>query len=438
MVKSDSNIDILFRQGLSNIEALPPESVWDDIQPLLRKNNRGLFFKIAAGLAILTSLGLMAYFFTGTARMTNNSMQVATAGELSTLFDASYINIAVTDEDNLSARESGSFYNENRDEDDGQANEEPVTRSADPATSGHRMVDLEYNRPDNNTLRFADAPAAVSARTDYERILVADIQPVEPAEESKIKKWELGAMVSPAYLSTNLNSSNDLLKQVEDNESPVLSYTGGFSISYRMTGRLSIQTGLYYSSLGREVTGVSSYSGFTPYASSKSGVIFGVETTSGTISSTNRDIYLADGEGNRIDGFYTADNFDPAKSDLVPFGDRLRQSFEYLQVPLMLRYKLIDRKIAFNVLGGMSYNFLVGNQTWAMNEEGSKIHLGSTDGVDNVLFSSSLGMSMQYHLNEKLSFNLEPELRYYLNTGGDLGSGNPYTFGIFSGMQLRF
>jgi hypothetical protein len=45
---------------------------------------------------------------------------------------------------------------------------------------------------------------------------------------------------------------------------------------------------------------------------------------------------------------------------------------------------------------------------------------------------------MQYQLSDKLSFNLEPELRYYLNTGGDLGSGNPYTFGVFSGMQLRF
>lgn len=445
MVKSDSNIDILFRKGLSNIEALPPESVWDDIQPLLRKNRRGLFFKIAAGLAVLTSLGLMAYFFTGTAPQEDNSMQTASAGELSTLFDASYINIAVDNEDNVPGRETGSFYSEtgafysdNREEDAKQVNDEPVTRSADPATSGHRMVNLEYTSPDKNTLRFADAPAAVSARTDYESVQVTDILPVEPAEEGKIKKWELGAMVSPTYLSTNLNSTNDLLKEVENNESPVLSYTGGFSISYRMTGRLSVQTGLYYSSLGRDVTGVTSYSGFTPYASSKSGVIFGVETTSGTISSTNRDIYLADGEGNRIDGFYTTDNFDPAKSDLVPFGDRLRQSFEYLQVPLILRYKLIDRKIAFNVLGGMSYNFLVGNQTWAMNEEGSKIHLGSTDGVDNVLFSSSLGMSMQYHLSERLSFNLEPELRYYLNTGGDLGSGNPYTFGVFSGMQLRF
>jgi hypothetical protein len=439
MVKRDSNIDILFRDGLNNMEALPPESVWDNIEPQLRKNNRGIFFKIAAGIAILTSLGLMAYFFTGTAPVDDNPLQTASAGELSTLFDANYLNIAV--ENNRTARErevEPDYYAADTEESPGQLNDEMITKSADPATGIHRSVDLDYNMPNNTLLRFADAPSTVTARADYENLSTADIIPVEPAEEAKIKKWELGAMVSPTYLSTNLNSTNDLLRQVETNESPVLSYTGGLSISYRMTGRLSVQTGLYYSSLGREVKGVSSYSGFTPYASSKSGVIFGVETTSGTVNSTNRDIYLADAESNRIDGIYSADNFDPDKSDLVPFGNRLRQSFEYLQVPLILRYRLIDRKIAFNILGGMSYNFLVGNQTWAMNEEGLKILLGSTDGVDNVLFSSSLGMSMQYNLSDKLSINLEPELRYYLNTGGDLGSGNPYTFGVFSGMQLRF
>lgn len=438
MVKRDSNIDILFRDGLSNIEALPPESVWDNIKPLLRKNNKGIFFRIAAGIAMLTSLGLMAYFFAGTGLQDNNPLQTASSGELSTLFDASYINIAVDNKVNAPVSGKQLFYTSDTKGSAVTLDDETVPRSTDPSASNHKKVDLVYNRPNNTSLRFADAPAAVSARTDYESVMVADILPVEPAEEGKIKRWELGAMVSPTYLSTNLNSTNELLNQVENNESPVLSYTGGLSISYKMTGRLSIQTGLYYSSLGREVNGVSSYSGFTPYASSKSGIIFGVETTSGTINSTNKDIYLADGEGSRIDGFYSADNFDPAKSNLVPFGDRLRQSFEYLQVPLILRYKLIDRKIAFNILGGMSYNFLVGNQTWAMNDEGLKVLLGSTDGVDNVLFSSSLGMSMQYQLSDKLSFNLEPELRYYLNTGGDLGSGNPYTFGVFSGMQLRF
>ena len=245
-------------------------------------------------------------------------------------------------------------------------------------------------------------------------------------------------MVSPTYLSTSLKTANQALSQVNDNENGVLSYTGGFSLSYRMTGRLSIQTGLYYSSLGREVKGVTSYSGFDPFASSKSGTIFGVTTSSGTVNSTNTDIYLTDVVGNRIDGYYSVDNFDPTKSNLIPFGDQLRQNFEYLEIPLIVRYKLIDRKMDFNILGGMSYNFLVGNQTWAMNKAGSKVLIGSTEGIDHLLLSSSVGMSMEYELSERLSLNLEPQVRYYLNTGGDLGSGNPYTFGIFSGMHFRF
>ena len=67
MVKRDSHIDVLFRDGLSNIEVLPPASVWENIEPVLRKrNNKGLFFRMAAGIALLTSLGLMAYFYAST------------------------------------------------------------------------------------------------------------------------------------------------------------------------------------------------------------------------------------------------------------------------------------------------------------------------------------------------------------------------------------
>ncbi|MEE4214881.1 MAG: hypothetical protein V2I34_07415, partial [Bacteroidales bacterium] len=229
MVKRDSNIDILFRDGLSNIEALPPESVWDNIKPLLRKNNKAIFFRIAAGIAMLTSLGLMAYFFAGTGLQDDNSLQTASAGELSTLFDASYINIAVDNTLNTPVSGKQVFYTADEKGSAGTLNDETVPRLTDPAATNHKKVDLEYNRPNNTSLRFADAPAAVSARTDYESIPVAEILPVEPAEEGKIKRWELGAMVSPTYLSTNLNSTNELLNQVENNESPVLSYTGGLS-----------------------------------------------------------------------------------------------------------------------------------------------------------------------------------------------------------------
>jgi hypothetical protein len=443
MVKRDSHIDVIFRDGLNSLEVLPPASLWQDIEPALRKrNNKGLFLKIAAGLALLTSLSLMAYFYGSMVINTNQEQSVAFAGHnLSTLFDPSYIDIAVNEP------QTQPFI-------EGQAiamldDEKPLSYSDNNIIPGQiinlQNVELQYDRLDNsvlrynNVLRYDDVPDEVPARSAPEIVLSSEILPVDQInEEKRSKRWELGAKVSPTYLSTSLKTANQALSQMDNNENAVLSYTGGFSVAYSMTKRLSIQTGIYYSSLGREVQGVTSYSGFEPFASSKSGTIFGVITSSGTINSINSDIYLADVAGDRIDGYYSVDNFDPVKSNLVPFGDQLRQNFEYLEIPLMVRYKLIDRKLDFNILGGMSYNFLVGNQTWAMNNSGSKVLIGSTEGIDHLLLSSSLGMSMEYELSERFSLNLEPQVRYYLNTGGDLGSGNPYTFGIFSGMHFRF
>ncbi|MDT8401725.1 MAG: outer membrane beta-barrel protein [Bacteroidales bacterium] len=441
MVKNDSHIDVIFRDRLNNTEILPPASVWDNIEPFIRKrNNKGIFFRMAAGLALLISLGMMGYFFSGNIADKGTNTTLAASGyELSSLFEPSYIDISVESRvntlhvDNELITKAGNEMLSTA-----EITENEVENGEIAAEKKHREIDLQNERLTRTALRFVDAPADVPARSLSDNVLVTDIMPVELTDEGKMKRWELGARVSPTYLSNNLRTANDVLRQVNDNESPALSYTGGFSLSYKMNGRLSLQTGLYYSSLGRDVNGVTSYSGFSPFASSKSGVIFDVETSSGTISSTNRDIYLADRAGDRIDGYYSVDNFDPSKSSLVPFGNQLRQNFEYLRIPLIVRYKIIDKKLDFNILGGMAYNFLIGNQTWAMNEAGSKVLLGSTAGVDKLLLSSSLGMSMEYELSERFSLNLEPEVRYFLNTGGDLGSGNPYSFGIFSGMQFKF
>lgn len=440
MVKNDSHIDVIFRDRLYNTEVLPPESVWENIEPFIRKrNNTGLVFKIAAGLALLTSLGLGGYFFSVN-NLNSESPVMADAGyELSTLYDPSYINIAVGNRERIAG--SGNEPASEVPEDNFRGVRAAGLEEGNVENSqagNHREIDLQRDDLTSTALRYAEVPPEAPALEGTGNTLLTQILPVEPADEGKKKRWELGARVSPTYLSDNLKTANDVLRQVNDNESPVLSYTGGFSLSYKMTGRLSIQTGLYYSSLGRRVDGVTSYSGFAPFASSKSGIIFDVQTSSGTISSTNRNIYLSDNEGDRIDGYYSVDNFDPSKSSLIPFGNQLRQNFEYLRVPLILSYKIIDSRLDFNILGGMSYSFLVGNHTWAMNEAGAKIFLGSTDGIDRLLLSSSLAMSMEYELSNRFSLNLEPEVRYFLNTGGDLGSGNPYTFGIFSGMQFKF
>jgi hypothetical protein len=71
---------------------------------------------------------------------------------------------------------------------------------------------------------------------------------------------------------------------------------------------------------------------------------------------------------------------------------------------------------------------------------GDKIEVGQTRGMNSLAFSSSLGMGMEYSLSGKISINLEPTFRYYLNHVNELASPDvhPYSFGIFSGFSYRF
>jgi hypothetical protein len=72
--------------------------------------------------------------------------------------------------------------------------------------------------------------------------------------------------------------------------------------------------------------------------------------------------------------------------------------------------------------------------------DGNIYTVGDTKGLNPLSLSSSLGMGMEYNISNKLSLNLEPTFRYYLNpfsvtTGSFV---HPYTFGIFSGVSYKF
>ena len=51
-------------------------------------------------------------------------------------------------------------------------------------------------------------------------------------------------------------------------------------------------------------------------------------------------------------------------------GDVL-QHFEYLEIPMLLRYRVVDRRVGLNLLGGLSTNFLVGSNVY-FQENGNR------------------------------------------------------------------
>ena len=67
MFDKEPNIDIVFRNGLKNMEVLPPADVWDNIPPMpVRIHGYRVAMGIAAGIAVLVALTLLvsSYFRT--------------------------------------------------------------------------------------------------------------------------------------------------------------------------------------------------------------------------------------------------------------------------------------------------------------------------------------------------------------------------------------
>jgi hypothetical protein len=196
---------------------------------------------------------------------------------------------------------------------------------------------------------------------------------------------------------------------------------------------------LYYSALGQKVEGINSFGGFKQYDNTKGDNNFEVLTSSGVVLANNPDVFLNADASDRVITVFTKDVFDPKKASLQPINNSLTQSFSYLELPVTLRYKVIDKTIGINLIGGMSYNLLVHNSVYT-TVNGSKYPIGDTKGLNALSLSSTLGMGMEYNFSSKLSLNLEPMFRYYLNPFNQSSGSitHPYSFGIFSGVSFKF
>ncbi len=437
MADRETNIDIVFRNGLKDYEALPPPEVWDKVYPHIKKS--GNTYRIARYAAVIIVLLTLSFFSYRISR------------DIATLPSNNYMAFDIvspsplTDQYVAVAEEFVEY-------------ETYLVKSSQktPADSKHEIA---VSHPDGmvNTPAYYDREP-VSLSSDYDRQLqrkqfkasspasydpyqsnVADYQ-LYPSDipVQKTEKWSIAALASPTYYSSINSGSDELYRQMAASEQPLVSYTGGVALAYKVNKRFSIQSGLYYSSVGQMVEGINSFGGFREYDYTKGDRNFEVLTSTGTLYTNNADVFLESVDGNRVLTSYTKDVFDPKKSNLQYINNTLRQSLSYLELPIILRYKIVDKTLDFNLIGGVSYNMLLDNSVYTI-VEGGKYPIGATDGLNFLTISSSLGMGMEYNLSRKFSLNLEPTFRYYLNPFNTTGSSShPYSFGIFSGVSYKF
>jgi hypothetical protein len=435
MNEPGANIDLLFRNGLKDFEVLPPSDVWDGISASGKVKKRPvIFFRVAAVAVIVVAAGFFTFRLsreTGTAPDSVLAFNVEKTSPV--------ISRDLTHKGTIPTKQvvkiSSSVPSDRTEYMHPISIDEPAISSGTvlPVMTGNRLTLTK------NESKIQSSPDPFeSSESKALDIKYADLQYM-PEDKLMDRRWSIAAMASPTYYS-QFNSGNDAFsKQLMESEQPLVSYSGGVAFSYKISRRFSVQSGLYYSALGQKLEGINSFGGFRQFDNTKGGNNFEVPTTTGTVHASNPDVFLNSDASNRVITPFTSNVFDPNKASLQYINSSLTQSLSYLELPVIVRYKIVDKTIGINLIGGLSYNLLVHNSVYT-TISGGKYLVGDTKGLNPLTLSSSLGMGMEYNFSEKLSLNLEPTFRYYLNpfsvtTGTFI---HPYSFGIFSGVSYKF
>jgi hypothetical protein len=118
---------------------------------------------------------------------------------------------------------------------------------------------------------------------------------------------------------------------------------------------------------------------------------------------------------------------------------RMVERIDYVEVPLLLRYKLIDKKFGFSVLGGMSTNILINNNVFIDNGD-ELVRDGAILMARPVNYNGTVGFGMNYQMNKNLLIGIEPLFKYFMQsyTSNNTITSHPYSFGVFTGMIYLF
>ncbi len=251
------------------------------------------------------------------------------------------------------------------------------------------------------------------------------------------KRWSIGPSIAPVYFDAFGEGSPVNPIFVSNTKSGETNLSYGLSVTYDINGRLSIRSGLHKVDYGYDTRDIE-------FASSLDGAVteqldnIDYATTAGNlvVRSNMGDNTLSVDSGSE-NAFDPAFDFNGDNAS-TPRAGAMTQQFGYLEVPLELNYNLIDSKIGLNLIGGLSSLFLVDNSV-SLRSGNETTQIGKANNINNVNFSTNIGLGIDYNFTSKVKLNIEPIFKYQLNTFSEVdGTFNPFSVGIYSGLTFKF
>ncbi|RMA65933.1 outer membrane beta-barrel protein [Ulvibacter antarcticus] len=248
------------------------------------------------------------------------------------------------------------------------------------------------------------------------------------AKESKIdRRWDVAPNFAPVYYNS-LDGGSSIDQSFSDNsQSGDVNISYGVQVSYAISNRLSVRSGVNNVDLSYGTKGIELGTG--PVSTALRSVNYG-----------GKEIVLTavDQGGIAEQNSMNSGEFGDISPKSTDGEAIITQNISYYEVPLELKYSLFNNKFGMNVIGGLSTLFL-GNNDISVKAGSFESTLGEANNLSTVSFTTNVGLGFDYKISRKFKFNIEPMFKYQLNPYTDSSVNfKPYYLGVYTGFSYKF
>lgn len=471
MTKDIKNIDLLFKENLQGFKEKPPAYTWNRLDRDLNKEKSGGFISYSRWLAasILILLAFGAGYFYATLKTTNTEGSISgnQPSQVIVPENRDAISVGNKTENVLPNNNDQIIKNSLIAKNSTQSSAEKQEQSFRNNTSGDIIAmddNVTRNEADEILITSNNAEKPVSAEditlqgqnidnsiaggdkqpvsTDYDELVQLNSAELNndlyfyESEKRKndLSKWSVGAMVAPvySYRDISINYENqpqgnpvDAEAEFDKSEEALISYAGGIDVNYNLSKHWSIQSGVYYSQIGQVNNNALNF-----VQDNDQYLLFSISTSTGNINVAFEKI--------------PADirKINPPKDTLESIdlnNVKIIQNFNLFEIPLVLKYKILSKKVGLSISGGLSPAYVLKNRTY-LQVNSDKYDIGNSDNLKTMIYNSTIGLGINYFISKKLSLDLEPTFKYSLSpiNKNSQFDYHPYSFSFFTGLNYKF
>ncbi|MFA6403677.1 MAG: outer membrane beta-barrel protein [Salinivirgaceae bacterium] len=480
----NSDIDKIFKSGLSDYSQKPPVFIWDAIEHTMNrkrvKRRRNIIYSIAASVALILSFSA-GYLFTDVqfigepiAKLnepnyntvleplnSTNQKPIAKPGaNVNKNSDPASVTVTATEKNQENDVAKETIELEKSADNNKVLNKESNVKKASsmgmllpPGFGSTNQYPNESTFMEQETLVYREENvsriAAKFAQPSQERdiIYVYRELPIYPDEyEEAISDnsnlWAVGLSATPlvSYRTVGGTSNESMVLATANstsdnnysNEKPLTSYSAGVAVNYSVAKRWNIQSGVYFSEIGQVSENSTIYNTIDP---SNNGYYY-LNTSSGNVKINGSPSELQ----NNINRSYDMVSFPGVinTNKDAAIGSDIIQTFNYCEFPIVVNYKLIDRRLDMKLSGGLSANVMYQNSIYLQKND-TKYNLDSENqDYKTMSYNGIVGFGFEYPILLNLNVNLNPTFRYALNPITSTNSVHTYSLGIYTGLIYNF